>query len=372
MQVFQEAFSQQFVKIILSNPNNKDQKIKKIIIRPITLKDVLYVQFERYSATQVYHENILYNDALNRVLEDFEASYRQADVFLPLETIHVKVSKKGKFLINRVKNVQPKSVFLEHNRKKQYLLQEGQIIPPLIDLGVMTNEGQVVKSKYDKYKQINRFIEMIDDVITDETHLNIIDFGCGKSYLTFVLYYYLQEVKGIKVTITGLDLKSDVINACNIIADKYNYTGLHFENKDIKDFTPSHQVDMVISLHACNTATDYALYHGIKLQARHLFAVPCCQHEINAQALNIDSLASYGLLKERFSALLTDSIRADLLKTQGYHVDVLEFIDLEHSPKNILIRATKSPKAPSLTLEDVQKTLTAYGVVHTLMNLLKK
>ena len=216
----------------------------------------------------------------------------------------------------------------------------------LVDLGVQTPEGRVIKAKYNKFRQINRYLEFIEDVLKklpDEGPLFIIDFGCGKSYLTFAMYYYLHELRRYETEIVGLDLKADVIADCNALAVKYGYRGLHFEQGDIGSYTCSRRVDMVVSLHACDTATDYALEKAIRWNAKVILAVPCCQHEVNRQIQNreLAPLLKYGLLKERMAALATDAIRAGLLEEMGYETQILEFIDMEHTPKNLLIRAVK-------------------------------
>lgn len=291
----------------------------------------------------------------------------------------MKISKKGKFLLSKKKSDNVKLVNKDHNKGKNYILKEGMIIEPLIDLGIFTKEGKVVNSKYDKYKQINRFVEIIDDEIkkNDFKELTILDFGCGKSYLTFVLYYYFIEIKKINVKMIGLDLKADVIKKCNDIAKRYNYENLHFELGDINGFKYNNKVDMVITLHACDTATDYALYNAIKWNTKMIFSVPCCQHEFNHQmkAESLSILTKYGIVQERIAALMTDSVRANLLECVGYKTQLLEFIDIAYSPKNILIRASKyniSKDKKEKALCEVKNLMNKFNFSPTLFNLLKE
>ena len=344
-------------KLILSNLNDKTYLYKKIVVKKYYKKDEMFYQVERFTDKQAFHENIEPEELSSAVLEVFPKYYKQLNVFSEEGNRDYKVTKKGKLLSNTSASTKRSSENASsHNRKKNYILQEGTVIPPLVDLGIFTRDGKVVNSMYDKYKQINRFIELVDDVIknyqgikamndADGRTFNIIDFGCGKSYLTFILYYYLVEIKGLNVSMTGLDLKADVIEKCNATAKKYHYDNLHFELGDINGYKTDEPVDMVVTLHACDTATDYALYNAICWNAGIIMSVPCCQHELNAQIESEDYsiLTRYGIVKERVSALMTDAIRANVLEYCGYNTQLLEFIDIAHSPKNILIRAVRKP-----------------------------
>ena len=341
-----EITQDDIVKIVISNKMNKDVEYNKITFIYKETNKKQYYQIEKYTDKQVFHENIDKKDLKNKVLEYVESKYKNLAAWSINTTFDLKISKKGKVFLGKKKSDNAKFVNKGHNKEKNYILKEGMIIQPLIDLGVFTKEGKVVNSKYDKYKQINRFVEIIDDEIkkNDYKELTILDFGCGKSYLTFVLYYYFVEIKKINVKMIGLDLKADVIKKCNEIAKAYNYENLHFEIGDVNGFKYNNKVDMVITLHACDTATDYALYNAIKWNSKMIFSVPCCQHEFNHQmkAESLDILTKYGIVQERVAALMTDATRANLLESVGYKTQLLEFIDIAHSPKNILIRASKS------------------------------
>ena len=318
----------------------------KIKVRPVMIRDSLYFQVSRYTDKQVFHENMTAEDALETLSGWILHDFRQAQIRMQDEMVTVLVSKKGKATIKSKKAACIETQNLEHNRKKQYIIEEGMAVPFMIDLGVMTESGKIIRTRYDKYRQINRFLEFIEDILpelpTDRT-VHIIDFGCGKSYLTFAMYYYLKVLKHYDIRITGLDLKQKVIEDCQALADQYGYDGLQFLCGDIADYNGTDEVDMVVTLHACDTATDYALYKAVKWHASVILSVPCCQHELNRQ-IQCDSLKpvlKYGIIKERIAALLTDALRANLLEQQGYETQILEFIDMEHTPKNILIRAVK-------------------------------
>lgn len=371
-------FESNVQKLVISKPASKQSEFKKITVNLMPK----FYQIAKYTEKQVFHENITADKIAERCFEIMDGSFQQLNAWSDEKEAYITVSKKGKVFYKEKKLSSSVTcpAKVEHNRKKQYLLPEGEIIEPLVDMGIFTKEGKVVQSMYDKYKQINRFIEIIDDSIRQQDYkkLNIIDFGCGKSYLTFIVYYYLTEIKKIDATIIGLDLKKDVIEKCNKAAQKYGYRNLRFELGDINGYKCPFDVDMVITLHACDTATDFALYNAINWNAKMIFSVPCCQHELNSQIEtdNLSILTRYGIIQERFSALLTDSIRGNLLEYCGYKTQLLEFIDFAHTPKNILIRATLKQNPTKASKEkalcEVQKAIEEFNVNPTLYKLLIK
>ena len=350
--LLQDTVDNGLYQIILSNPRQKD-KAFKIKIRPVMVKNKVLFQKTVYEGTKVFHENYESCDMISYIIEAMTSRFRQCEVEHTSCKAVVLVSKKGKVTVNRKQvrsaEAEPESArqsLMAHNRVKRYILEEGIPVPFLIDLGVQTKEGKIVHARYDKFKQINRFLEFIEDILptlSKEGVVHIIDFGCGKSYLTFAMYYYLHYLKGYDVEITGLDLKEDVIAHCNLLAQQYGYDKLQFLHGDIADYEGADRVDMVVTLHACDTATDYALEKAVRWNAKVILSVPCCQHEVNKQihSENLSAVLKYGIIKERMSALITDAIRADLLESQGYDTNIMEFIDMEHTPKNLLIRAVK-------------------------------
>lgn len=368
-------------KIILSG--GKNTPYQRIVFQGKVIDQKHSYQIEKYTEKQVFHQNILPGQLAEALKEWFQQGYRQCNAFAPKFQYEVRLSKKGKALVQKKRLAQPGPSRLKegHNKEKNYILKEGTVIPPLVDLGVFTAEGKVVRSMYNKYKQINRFIEIVDDAaqtLTQEAQgreLTIIDFGCGKSYLTFILYYYFTIVKGAKVKMIGLDLKEDVIANCSQVAKKYGYEGLSFQLGDINGFRWEGPVDMVITLHACDTATDYALYNAIGWNTKMIFSVPCCQHELNGQMNSgrLSLLTRYGLIQERAAALFTDAIRGNLLEACGYKTQLLEFVDFSHSPKNILIRAVRgkvSPQKRAEALAEVQRAMEEFHLSPTLYRLL--
>ncbi|MDE6656229.1 MAG: SAM-dependent methyltransferase [Anaeroplasmataceae bacterium] len=365
------TFPKDIIRGTFSIPKTKEQPYQKAKLQRIMIKNQEVLQLSLFTEQQVFHENISLDELDSHLNKMLEEQFRSLEVYTEEFLYAYKISNKGKLLTNK-KQQKHEFVVLEHNKKKKYLLEEGTIIPPLIDLGIMNPDGKVIKAKFDKFKQINRFLEMIEDSISNEKKLKIIDFGCGKSYLTFILYYYFTFIKKIECHMIGLDLKAEVIQHCNEIAKKYGYKDLSFVHGDISQFKTERDVDMIITLHACDTATDYALYHAIQMKCRFIFSVPCCQHEINLQlkSKSISPISKYGILKERFSAILTDSIRANILEYFGYRTQLLEFVDWEATPKNILIRATYENIPVSTALkEEVEQWMKQLEFEQTLYKL---
>ena len=377
IQLLQDTFSDRLKQVILSNSKDKD-KISKVKIRPVLVKDTLVFQESAYIGTKVFHENYSAREIIDKTANYMGAVFKQAEV----ETVDFKavvlVSKKGKITVKKqaIKGGEKAGVTLEHNRKKQYVLQADEPIGFLVDLGVQNKDGNINKSRYDKFKQINRYLEFIRDILPHldkERTIRIIDFGCGKSYLTFAMYYYLHEMLGYNLSVVGLDLKEDVIEKCNTLSKKYGYDNLRFIRGDIATYEDTQDVDMVVSLHACDTATDLALIKAINWNAKVIFAVPCCQHEVNRQ-IKSELLApalKYGLIKERMAALLTDAIRANMLEEMGYDTDILEFIDMEHTPKNILLRGVKKNKIKKVEKKRLKDMTEALHINTTLQKQLE-
>lgn len=382
--LFTDCLNETLIRVILSNPSSKDGVIK-ICARPVLKNKSLLFQIEEYTKTQVFHKNLTAGDAgsyltgkLSSDASSQTAEFKNALVETKSFTANVLVSKKGTITIKKKMNAstkQPK-ISLSHNRKKKYILEEGIPVPFLIDLGVMTQNGSIVNAHYDKFRQINRFLEYIEDILPSlptGRELRILDFGCGKSYLTFAIYYYLKVLKGYPVRITGLDLKEDVIRHCNELAVKYGYDKLEFLCGDIAYYDGCSQVDMVVTLHACDTATDYALAKAVGWGAKVILSVPCCQHELNKQMKNdlLSPVLHYGILKERMAALMTDGLRAQILEANGYRTQILEFIDMAHTPKNLLIRAVYNGHCADNKAQ-IDELLAAFDVNPTLYRLLCK
>lgn len=358
---------------VISGKKNKLQEYEKARINKLNIAGKQRYQISLYTQKQVFHTNVDTVEELEIIVnENLDNLFNNLEITTKDFIYSYRISASGKVLSNRRKNTRIVNVS-DHNKKKKYIIEEGTVIPALVDLGVIKPNGDIIKSSYDKFRQINRFLEIIDDNIKDEKSLRIIDFGCGKSYLTFIIYYYLMFIRNIDCEIIGLDLKEDVINKCNELAIKYGYLKLKFYNKNIKDFE-GEDFDMIITLHACDTATDYALFHAIRMECRYIFSVPCCQHEINNQldTSNLHLMNKFGIVKERFSALLTDSIRANILQYFGYKTQILEFVDFDASPKNLLIRATYNGSNNPTAKQEVDSIIEQYNIKQTLHELCKQ
>lgn len=343
---------EELVDIIISNPKKSETMADKIKIRPVKLGEELKYQSSSYVGKKVIHENYTQEGIKEAITLWMINDYKQGQFTRNTGAATVLSGKKGNITIKYKPQVKSSRVQapLSHNRSKKYILNEGDNIPFLVDLNVMTKEGKIVNSRYDKFRQINRYLEFIEDILPQldkNRRQNIIDFGCGKSYLTFAMYYYLKVVKDYDINVIGLDLKEDVIETCNALAAKYGYSDLKFLVGDIASYNEADSVDMVVTLHACDTATDFALYKAVKWGAKVILSVPCCQHEANGQieCEALEPILKYGILKERMSALITDGLRANILEECGYKTQILEFIDMEHTPKNLLIRAVFDKKA---------------------------
>lgn len=349
-QLTERLLQQQLVSATISQPRLKSSDIKRIKLKPVEIKNEYLIQFEYQHEHVLKHENLPIDKAASKLALLFD-DFRQAMFQFTDEKVQIQLSKKFK-VSWKAESTGEKKVELSHNRKKQYLLEDGIPYPFLVRLGVQSPDGKVKKQKYDKFRQINRFIEFIDDALAylpQDRTVRILDFGSGKSYLTFALYHYLRIEKGLDIRVTGLDLKKEVIEECQQIAEDLRYEQLEFLVGDINDYNEESAVDMVVTLHACDVATDMALARAVKWDAKVILSVPCCQHELNSQidAPELGIMLQHGLIKERFSALATDSIRAELLSLVGYETQLMEFIDMEHTPKNILIRAYKTGRKPA-------------------------
>ena len=373
--LLEQSLNIDFLGATLSNPKDKNG-VTKVKVRPILKKDVLLFQCEEYKNNQAFHHNYEPAEAIEK-LADYMEFFKQMQVETKGLKATVLVSKKGKVTIQKKQQTGcVKEVDLSHNRSKKYILQEGMKVPFLQDLGVMTSEGKIVRTKFDKFRQINRFLEFVEDILPQldkNREITILDFGCGKSYLTFAMYYYLHELKNYDVRIIGLDLKKDVIRHCNELSEKYGYEKLKFLEGNIADYTGVEAVDMVVTLHACDTATDFALDKAVGWNAKVILSVPCCQHELNGkiQSELLAPIFKYGLIKERMAALITDAMRAEYLESQGYETQILEFIDMEHTPKNILIRAVKTGKKKQ-NQESIQACEEFFHIKPTLGKLLNE
>lgn len=376
-QLLDICISDKLIDMVISGQKNKSEdKAVKVRIRPVILKNEIEYQVSEFVGRKVLHSNHSADDVKKKIIDYMTEDFKQAQINMTDAAATI-LSSKSKTLTCKYKKAGQLKVQrdLSHNRTKKYIIQEGKPVVFMIDLGVMGQDGKIIRTRYDKFRQINRFLEYIEDILPKldkERELTIIDFGCGKSYLTFAMYYYLKELKGYNIRIIGLDLKADVIEHCNELRTRYGYDKLDFYVGDIATYKDVDKVDMVVTLHACDTATDYALAKAVKWGAEVILSVPCCQHEAN-RTIKSDILSpvmDYGILKERMAAIVTDAARAKLLTANGYDTQILEFIDMEHTPKNLLIRAVKSSKEDISAREKTKDMLEALNLELTIDKLI--
>lgn len=367
-------------KAVFSQPIDATEAAK-VTVRPVTIKGALRYQIESFRGSKAFHRNVSGDELVRVCAAELDGRYRQALIVTDEASMQYILRAKGGYK-RRVQASLPKpgaaTGAKSHNREKSYILAEGENIPALVDLGVFSADFHIVRAKYDKYKQINRFVELIDNEFakSPRREITILDFGCGKSYLTFILYYYFTVKRGMNAKIIGYDLKEDVVEHCNAVAQKYGYDGLRFVHADVtRDVLYDEPIDMIVTLHACDTATDYALHYALSKRAKYIFSVPCCQHEVNKtikKGGELDIFMSHGIIKERMSALLTDAIRAAVLEDMGYKVDMIEFIDFEHSPKNLMIRAVANGAKGERRIKSARALADKYGFRQTLLELVEK
>jgi SAM-dependent methyltransferase len=354
-------------RAVVSKPRSRDLPAK-VTVDPVELRGETAFRFTTHLGDRATHENLAPEAARER-LGVLLADYGQG----LLQTADADWQILGDTVLRRPPS--RAAATRAHNRSKRYLLEEGTPVPFLVELGVMTPDGRVRKSRYDKFRQVNRFLELVDDVVPSlrpEGMLRVVDFGCGKSYLTFAIHHLLTELRGRDVEIVGLDLKEDVIAACASLAERSGAAGLRFERGDIASFEAGGEVDLVVSLHACDTATDEALAQAVRWEADAILAVPCCQKEAYRQLESslLAPLLRHGLAKERFAALVTDTLRAQLLELAGYRAQLVEFVGLEHTAKNVLIRATKGKPAGAAVRRAYEELRDALGLDPALERLL--
>ena len=375
-ELLEQCIQKNLIDLTISGLKKKNEELPvKIKVRPVAMKDNIEYQVSEFIGRKVFHKNYKKDELKKKITDWMQEEYKQAQFTMTDATAQILSGKHSQTVkYKKCKEVRVQRD-LSHNRTKRYILPEGTPVGFLIDLGVMTKEGKIVRQKYDKYRQINRFLEFVEDILpqlSKEREQTIIDFGCGKSYLTFAMYYYLKELKGYDIRIIGLDLKEDVIAHCNELKDKYGYGKLSFLVGDIASYTDVDAVDMVVTLHACDTATDYALAKAVQWGAKVILSVPCCQHEANKMMENelLQPVLQYGILKERMAAIMTDAVRANLLTAKGYDTQILEFIDMEHTPKNLLIRAVYTGKDSENAAEALKNMEEALHLNLTLNKLL--
>jgi len=346
------------IRIIFAGKRRKSIAYKKVTLRPVTIRGEYMYQAEYHYDKKVTHTNIPYFEGIDFAQKLIAEAFKQVNILTETEDLQILAAKPDKPKITRQPAKRTRDT-LEHNRRKQYLIEDGTPCEFLIELGVMSPEGKVFQKHYAKFRQINRFLEIAEDSfehLPADGTLRIIDFGCGKSYLTFALYYYLKLMRHRDVEIIGLDLKEDVIRFCNQTAEKLGYHELKFLIGDIADYE-SDGADMVVTLHACDTATDYALINAVRWHSKVILSVPCCQHELFSQIRNDihEPMLKHGIIKDKFTELLTDALRGLKLEAVGYDVNMIEFTSLEHTSKNIMIKAVLPEHPGQASMQKAQK-----------------
>lgn len=340
--------NQILTKLTLSKPT--DEKIIRATGRLTQIKGKIYLTLERFCTDgKAIHQNIPAEEAAQTVARLIPDQFQALNIQTPNGNCEVKVSKKGKItVLDRIKRSAAAPVALEHNRKKQYIIPDDEPVDFLMALGVQDEKGRIFDKKRSKFRQINRFLELVADVegsIISGEELYILDLCCGKSYLSFALYYYFTRIRGCKVVMDCVDLKTDVIEFCDAVAKKLGYTGLHFMAGDIRSFQIRRTPDLTVSLHACDIATDIVLAKGIDSGSRVILSTPCCHHEmmhqLKLQGKTTDFLLEHSILKQKFADAATDALRCKVLQIMGYEVAAMELIDPEETPKNVLIRGIK-------------------------------
>ncbi len=374
----QNIFTEEVIKININGAIYKSNEDKKIIVTEKKGKNNNFYQIEIFYGEKVRHINIEdKKEVINCIMEFLEKGYKQMDIITTTNEHKFIMNKKGNFKVKSKEEIKEK-VVKSHNKEKEYILKEGDDIPFLVELGIMSKNGKIIESRQKKFKQINKFLEefrAIEKKLPENP--TIVDVGCGKSYLTYAVYHYMTYILKKPCNIIGIDLKTDVIEYCNNLKEKMYYSDMKFYNVDIKDFKDKYDVsvDMVISLHACNTATDYAIYSGINWGANIIMSVPCCHKELYGQVQNdlLNPMLKHGILKERFQSMLCDTIRGLCLESKGYDVRISEFIEMEHTPKNIMILGiytdTESKKREE-ALNQYKKIEEQFSINQTLYNLI--
>ncbi len=332
--------------LVLSRPRSRQGSARKISVSPVMVRGELVYQFASRFEREETHENIAAENVSTKVFELIGSQYRDCHLMTTDTDYQLRTNKKGRVRLSQSKSSRPAVTVTDHDRRKHHLIPDGQPCAFLEAIGVMTSDGRVKASRQKKFRQINRYLELVEHIIPNlpsDGRINVVDFGCGKSYLTFALHHLLTQIHGREVSIVGLDRKTDVLAECQQIAERLGLKGLRFEEGDIAAFDTTEPVHLAVSLHACDTATDDAIAQAVRWKSDVILAVPCCQHELARKVASdwLPGMQQFGILQERLATLLTDSLRAQALETVGYRTQVVEFIDMEHTAKNVLIRAVR-------------------------------